>query len=100
MRYSWPGNVRELENALERAVILSEREVVELSSLPERIVTHAPERLTETREAPNPTLETIERAYIMWVLQSEGGNKTRAAETLGIDPSTLHRKLQRFGAEA
>ncbi len=100
MRYSWPGNVRELENALERAVILTDRETVEVSALPERIVTHSPERLTETRQTPNPTLETIERAYIMWVLQSEGGNKTRAAETLGIDPSTLHRKLQRFGAEA
>ena len=100
MRYSWPGNVRELENALERAVILSDREVVELSALPERIVTHMPERLTEARETSNPTLETIERAYIMWVLQSEGGNKTRAAETLGIDPSTLHRKLQRFEADA
>ncbi len=47
----------------------------------------------------NPTLDTIERAYILWVLESEGGNKTRAAETLGIDPSTLHRKLSRFGSE-
>jgi two-component system response regulator HydG len=45
----------------------------------------------------NPTLELIERAYITWVLQSEGGNKTRAADVLGIDPSTLHRKLARFG---
>ena len=44
----------------------------------------------------NPTLEVIERAYIMWVLQSEGGNKTRAAEVLGIDPSTLYRKLRRY----
>jgi two-component system response regulator HydG len=100
LSYSWPGNVRELENALERAVILSDRSAIEVSALPARIVDHAPERLTETRDAPNPTLDTIERAYIMWVLQSEGGNKTRAAETLGIDPSTLHRKLQRFGAEA
>jgi len=38
----------------------------------------------------------IERAYIMWVLQAEGGNKTRAAEVLGIDPSTLYRKLSRY----
>ena len=52
------------------------------------------------RPATNPTLDTIERAYILWVLQSEGGNKTRAAEVLGIDPSTLHRKLARFGVDA
>jgi two-component system response regulator HydG len=49
-------------------------------------------------EAPsNPTLEVIERAYIAWVLRSEGGNKARAAEILGIDPSTLYRKINRYG---
>ena len=48
------------------------------------------------RSYRNPTLEVIERAYIMWVLQAEGGNKTRAAEVLGIDPSTLYRKLTRY----
>ena len=48
------------------------------------------------RSYRNPTLEVIERAYIMWVLQAEGGNKTRAAEVLGIDPSTLYRKLSRY----
>ncbi len=100
MRYSWPGNVRELENALERAWILSEGSIIEPNALPERITSHTPERLVEERVTPNPPLDAIERAYILWVLQSEGGNKTRAAETLGIDPSTLHRKLQRFGAEA
>ena len=45
-------------------------------------------------------MDTIERAYILWVLQSEGGNKSRAADVLGIDPSTLYRKLSRFGVEA
>jgi DNA-binding NtrC family response regulator len=100
MHYQWPGNVRELENALERAVLLSSGEVIELDSLPERITTPEPVKLVDERPVRNPTLETIERAYIMWVLQSEAGNKTRAAETLGIDPSTLHRKLSRFGAEA
>lgn len=42
-------------------------------------------------------MEVIERAYILWVLQVEGGNKSRAAEVLGIDPSTLYRKLNRYG---
>jgi DNA-binding NtrC family response regulator len=98
--YNWPGNVRELENALERAVILSDSDVIAPSALPERVTMLTPERLIEDRPTPNPTLETIERAYILWVLNSEGGNKTRAAETLGIDPSTLHRKLSRFGSEA
>ena len=48
---------------------------------------------------PTPTLDVIERAYITWVLQAEGGNKTRAAEVLGIDPSTLYRKLTRYDGE-
>ena len=52
--------------------------------------------LVSERLAENPTLDVVERAYIMWVLQAEGGNKTRAAEALGIDPSTLYRKLARY----
>ncbi|MBL8983170.1 MAG: sigma-54-dependent Fis family transcriptional regulator [Gemmatimonadetes bacterium] len=99
VHYPWPGNVRELENALERAVILCPGEEIDASHLPEKLTSRSPDRLVEQRETPNPTLDAIERAYIMWILQSEGGNKTRAAETLGIDPSTLHRKLQRFGGE-
>ena len=98
--HNWPGNVRELENALERAWILTPGETIDVSALPERVTSRTPERVVEDRPTPNPTLDAIERAYIMWVLQAEGGNKTRAAESLGIDPSTLHRKLSRFGAEA
>ena len=97
--YSWPGNVRELENALERAVILTDGDVISVDGLPEKISERRAEPLVSDRTAPNPTMETIERAYIMWVLESEQGNKTRAAEVLGIDPSTLHRKLSRFGVE-
>jgi len=50
----------------------------------------------DDRPPQNPALDVIERAYILWVLQAEGGNKTRAAEVLGIDPSTLYRKLARY----
>jgi DNA-binding NtrC family response regulator len=97
--YDWPGNVRELENALERAVVLSEGEELQLSALPVRITTPAPRPLVSDNLPPNPSLEIIERAYIQWVLQAEGGNKTRAAEILGIDPSTLYRKLIRYGLQ-
>ncbi len=98
--FNWPGNVRELENALERAVILTAGPIIDVNVLPERITERRAEPLVSERMRTNPTLEAIERAYILWVLQSEGGNKTRAADVLGIDPSTLYRKLSRFGVEA
>ena len=93
--YSWPGNVRELENALERAEIVTHGDVIVPSSLPERVVRRDVTPLVHAREHRDPTLDVIERAYIKWVLDTNAGNKTRAAEVLGIDPSTLHRKLQR-----
>lgn len=96
LSYSWPGNVRELENAVERAVILSPGTRITRSALPERVLDRKSVPLIAERAPVNPSLETIERAYIKWVLDSVGGNKTRAAEVLGIDPSTLHRKLARF----
>ena len=96
-RYSWPGNVRELENALERAVILAKGDTIPLSALPERVVEPRSDPLVSEAVQANPTLDTIERAYIMWVLENEGGNKPRTAEVLGIDPSTLYRKLSRYG---
>lgn len=98
--YQWPGNVRELENALERAVILSPGDVIELGALPERLTQREIVPLVSTAPPANPTLEAIERAYIMWVLGAESGNKSRASEVLGIDPSTLYRKLSKYGVEA
>ena len=98
--YDWPGNVRELENALEHAVTVSAGPEIDPDALPERITAPKPQPLVQERPHPNPTLDAIERAYILWVLQAEGGNKTRAAEVLGIDPSTLYRKLARYEAGA
>jgi DNA-binding NtrC family response regulator len=96
-QYDWPGNVRELENALERAAILAKGDVIPLSALPERVVEPRSEPLVSDASQTNPTLDTIERAYIMWVLENEGGNKARTADVLGIDSSTLYRKLSRYG---
>ena len=100
MAYEWPGNVRELENALEQAAILSPSDEIGVDMLPARIRDPKPQPLVADRPHENPTLETVERAYINWVLQSEGGNKTRAADVLGIDPSTLYRKLARYDGES
>jgi DNA-binding NtrC family response regulator len=95
--YDWPGNVRELENALERAAILCTTGVIDLTELPSKVLEPAAAPLVADRIPENPTLELIERAYIQWVLKAENGNKARAAEVLGIDPSTLYRKLNRYG---
>ncbi|MEI6740922.1 MAG: sigma-54 dependent transcriptional regulator [Gemmatimonadaceae bacterium] len=96
-QYGWPGNVRELEHALERAVILSPDDDIAPEALPTRVTARHAEPLITSDPPATPTLEAIERAYIHWVLHNEGGNKSRAAEMLGIDPSTLYRKLARYG---
>src|SRR5213596_922908 len=96
MAYDWPGNMRELENALERAVTLTKGDVIPRTAIPDKITERKAEPLVAERPHQNPSLDVIEQAYITWVLQSEGGNKTRAAEVLGIDPSTLYRKLSRY----
>jgi two-component system response regulator HydG len=97
MIYDWPGNVRELENALERAAVVAGGSEISPEHLPQRVLEAPTPQLVSDRPLPNPAMEVIERAYIEWVLQAEGGNKSRAAEVLGIDPSTLYRKLNRYG---
>jgi two-component system response regulator HydG len=97
--YDWPGNVRELENALERAAVVASGRPIGLAHLPQRVKETPAPRVVSDAPPANPTMELVERAYIAWVLQAEGGNKTRAAEVLGIDPSTLYRKLNRYGIE-
>jgi DNA-binding NtrC family response regulator len=94
--YKWPGNVRELENAVERAFILSGDEI-DPESLPPKIKLSASSAL-EMRdpEGLRPTLEEMERRYIMEILNSVGDEKTEAANILGIDLSTLYRKLKKY----
>lgn len=98
--YHWPGNVRELENVIERACVLTAGGTIKADALPERLTEAPPEPLVQERQTPNPPMEVIERAYIEHVLKAEGGNKTRAAEVLGIDPSTLYRKIKRYDLDA
>jgi two-component system response regulator AtoC len=93
--YDWPGNVRELENAVARALALNPSGVVIPEDLPDAI------RIAQAESAPaplpppgdRPTLAELERRYASQVLGETGGNKTRAAEILGIDRKTLYRIL-------
>jgi two-component system response regulator HydG len=94
--YQWPGNVRELENVIERAVVLTRGTTIKPEALPSRLREAPSEPLVRDQPPANPALEVIERAYIEHVLRAEAGNKTRAAEVLGIDPSTLYRKIKRY----
>ena len=94
--YEWPGNVRELENAIERAFILSGEEI-DVESLPQKLREKAGRSFrTRDDEGFRPTLEELERRYLMEVLGSVGEDKTKAAHILGIDLSTLYRKLKRY----
>jgi two-component system response regulator PilR (NtrC family)/two-component system response regulator HydG len=96
--YPWPGNVRELENALERAMALSDRELLGPEDLPVQLRRGDQRRELALQEALDRqlTLDELERAYIERVLLAEGGNKTRAAARLGLDRKTLYRKLEEY----
>jgi len=98
--YKWPGNVRELENVIERAVVLTSGSAIGPDALPDRLRAPPSVPLVQEGSPANPALEVIERAYIEHVLRAEGSNKTRAAEVLGIDPSTLYRKIKRYELES
>ena len=91
--YSWPGNVRELRNILERLVILSPGEQILLEDLPKEILGESDSDYDHASQSIK-TLKEIEMNYIQRVLQLTGGNRKQTAETLGIDPKTLYRKLK------
>jgi transcriptional regulator with PAS, ATPase and Fis domain len=95
-QYSWPGNVRELRNVMERAVILSPGEFIELKHLPP-LVTESPDIAKPSVSlAPGITVEEAERRLILMTPEHTRDNKTRAAEILGISLKTLHNKLNKL----
>jgi len=89
--YNWPGNVRELENVIQRLVIMTEEDIIEVPDLPSLMRFSALRKTGFTR-----TLAEVEAEYISNVLASVDGNKTRAAELLGINRKTLREKLRKI----
>ncbi|MFL5319122.1 MAG: sigma-54-dependent transcriptional regulator [Myxococcaceae bacterium] len=97
--YEWPGNIRELRNAVERAVILCDGELIQRDHLPPDMSGRAPERQTFKLPFGLP-LDIVEKEYILGSLARNGNNKARTAEILGVSEKTLYNKLNRYAAEA
>jgi DNA-binding NtrC family response regulator len=96
----WPGNVRELENTIERAVILAAGDVLDVSDVAgPRPAVQTPTFATFSGDHV-PTLDELERAHILRVLELCEGQKTKAAQMLGINRTTLWKKLRQYGLDA
>ncbi|HVZ32840.1 MAG TPA: sigma-54 dependent transcriptional regulator [Polyangiaceae bacterium] len=98
LTYAWPGNVRELRNAIERAVALTQHERITVDDLPERIRAYKVSHVLVASQDPEElvNLAEVEKRYIARVLGAVGGNKSTAAKILGIDRTTLYKKLQQY----
>ncbi len=109
LAYSWPGNVRELENAVERAIAFTPEASIDHLDLDNRVIAEYTQDFkmdgagkesdyfpTQSSVA-SPTMNEIEKAYIYWVLTQNNGHKPTAAKILGLDVSTLYRKIEKYG---
>jgi two-component system response regulator HydG len=98
LAYGWPGNVRELENCIERAVALATFEQITVDDLPEKIRNYRSDDLSIPGVQATELLpmEEVERRHLLRVLKAVGGSKSAAAQVLGLDRSTLYRKLEHF----
>ena len=101
VQYSWPGNVRELENLMERLVILADREILEVSDLPERFLTPAKENHVLPLDIPeegiqlNEAVSEFERQLIIRALDKTGWVKNQAAQLLHLNRTTLIEKIKK-----
>jgi len=95
--YDWPGNIRELEHTIERAVLLGKGSRIGLEDLPPNVVATGQSSIVMAQALTRQlTLRDLEREYVAKVLESTNGNKTEAAKILGVDRTTLYRKLEEY----
>jgi two-component system, NtrC family, response regulator len=93
MDYQWPGNIRELRNVIERGIILSENGMIGINSLPRELTENAE---TTAQDGSFLTLEDMEKRHIRKILDHSEGNRTQAAQILGISRKTLYRKVKEY----
>lgn len=99
--YPWPGNIRELRNAIERGVALTRFDHIRAEDLPDRIRGYEPQHVLVAADSLEDlvSLHEVEKRYVLKVMQAAGGNKSLAAQTLGVSRRTLYRKLGEYGVE-
>jgi DNA-binding NtrC family response regulator len=95
--YEWPGNVREIENAIERAVLMESSRQITPESLPEKMARRSPMPTGDPDPLILKSLEDMARSHVATVLEKTGGNRTKAADILGIDRTTLWRMMKKLG---
>jgi DNA-binding NtrC family response regulator len=107
VRYPWPGNVRELENAIERALAVSDGPRIELEALPEGVAASVRPRLTRAsdahltyREVVDLARDRVTREYLIALMTELRGNVTEAAKRAGMERESLHRLLKRYGVRS
>lgn len=96
-RYDWPGNIRELRNLVERMVVLTRRNRLDISDIPSQVQEAIVGGPSHVGLGEDLTVDEMEKRMIVQALEKCGGNRTRAAEKLGMSRRTLHRKLNEFG---
>jgi DNA-binding NtrC family response regulator len=99
-RYRWPGNVRELENVVERAVLLGKGDIVQVEDLPSQLAAEAPlSGHCEAGRNLRTAMQAPEKQIILDVLERHNWNRQATAEELGINRTTLYKKMKRLGLE-
>ncbi len=99
MAYDWPGNIRELRNVIERAMILGNGPYIEADHLPPQIAGASPVLSVSPQPNLKEAMKIYERNHILKVLKDNQWNKEKTARELGIDPSTLYRKMSQLGIQ-
>jgi len=92
VQYHWPGNVRELENVIERAVVITKHRVIQIEDLPPHI-----QSFQESKGIQPRKLKEVEKEHIQHTLEENKWNISKASKVLGIDRSTLYKKIRQYG---